>query len=127
MDATERFRVLAAAALMDGSVGSQELDVLLRAAQEFGVIKATAEQILDETRRSKGKGLEARIPSDPKQRATLFRSLVDVVAADGQIDGKELKLVQRLGPSFGLDELEVEDLLRGAAEAARSKRKTKRM
>lgn len=125
MDATERFRVLATAAMMDGSVGSQELDVLLRAAQELGVIKATAEQILDETRRSKSKDLSGRLPSDKKQRATLFRSLVDVVAADGQIEGNELKLVQRLGPSFGLNELEVEDLLRGAAEAARARKARK--
>ncbi|MCO5170236.1 MAG: TerB family tellurite resistance protein [Planctomycetes bacterium] len=123
MEATERFQILAAAALMDGSVGSQELEILLKAAQEMGVIKATAEQILDETQRSKGKGLTARIPSDPRQRATLFRSLVDVVAADGVIDGKELLLVQRLGPSFGLNELEVEDLLRGAASARRAQRK----
>lgn len=126
MDATDRFRVLAAAALMDGSIGSQELEVLLKAAQEFGVIKATAEQILDEIRASQGKGLEAQIPSDPRQRATLFRSLVDVVAADGQIDDKELQLVQRLGPSFGLNELEVEDLLRGAAAAARGRGKTRK-
>jgi uncharacterized tellurite resistance protein B-like protein len=116
MDATDRFGVLAAAAL-DGSVGPEEREILLKAARELGVIPKMAEQILAETK--KGGDLAARIPADPKQRTTLFRSLVDVIAADGQVDKKELALFHRLGPAFGINELEVEDLLRSAAAAKR--------
>jgi uncharacterized tellurite resistance protein B-like protein len=124
MDATDRFKVLAAAAVMDGSVGAAEKEILLKAAREMGVIDTMARQILDEAK--KGGKMSAKIPGDPKQRATLFRSLVDVVAADGEIDKKELALFQRLGPSFGLNELEVEDLLRSAAEAKKDSQRLKK-
>jgi tellurite resistance protein len=121
MNATERFKVLAAAALMDGGIGPEEQDTLVKCAKELGLAPKAAEDIISETReKKKSGGLSARIPRDPKERATMFRSLVDVVAADGQIDAKELKLFLKLGPSFGLNELEVEDLLRAAAEAKRA-------
>lgn len=124
MDATDRFRVLAAAAVMDGTVGAEEKQILLKAAKEMGVIEKMALQILGEAKQ--GGKMSAKIPGDAKQRSTLFRSLVDVVAADGQIDKKELALFQRLGPSFGLNELEVEDLLRSAAEAKRDSQRLKK-
>lgn len=121
MKATDRFKILAAAALMDGTIGPEEQATLVKCARELGVSDVDAEEIIDDTReQKKSGGLSAKIPRDPKERATMFRSLVDVVAADGQIDKKELKLFLRLGPSFGLNELEVEDLLRAAAEAKRA-------
>lgn len=121
MNATDRFKILAAAALTDGGIGPEEQDTLVKCAGELGLSASAAEGIIAETReQQRSGGLSAKIPSDRKERATMFRSLVDVVAADGQIDAKELKLFQRLGPSFGLNELEVEDLLRAAAEAKRA-------
>jgi uncharacterized tellurite resistance protein B-like protein len=118
MDSTERFKVLAAAALMDGTVGAQEHATLLKAARELGLSAGAAQAILEETKRAGD--LAARIPSDPRERATLFRALVDVVSADGVIEKNELSLVTRLGPAFGLKDLEVEDLLRAAVDAKKN-------
>jgi uncharacterized membrane protein YebE (DUF533 family) len=121
MEANDRFRVLAAAALMDGSIGPQEKELLDKAAVELRLDKRTADGIVAEVK--KNGDLTASVPTDPRNRAIMFRSLVDIVAADGKIDAREMALLQRLGPSFGLNELEVEDLLRAAAEATRSRTK----
>jgi tellurite resistance protein len=111
----KRFRVLVAAALSDGSIGPDERPVLDAAAKELGVGAADVERIITEMQ-EQGTA-EGAIPSDPGERAKVFRALVDLVAADGEVDANELKFFTKIAPSFNLDALQVEDILRAAAEA----------
>ena len=44
----------------------------------------------------------ANLPEDAAARGKLFEAMVEVVAADGTIDPRELALFERLAPRFGL-------------------------
>ncbi|MCA8922757.1 MAG: TerB family tellurite resistance protein [Planctomycetes bacterium] len=109
----KRFRLLAAAALSDGTLDPNELATLRKAASEFGVAADEVDGILEEIRTNPG-SVKVSVPADATKRAELFRSLIDVVAADGKIDAKEQALLMRIGPFFDLNEIEVEDILRSA-------------
>lgn len=124
MTPLDRFRLIAAASLTDGKLGHRERQILDKAARELKLEETTAEETIDIIR--EGGDVTAQIPSDPRERSTLFRQLVDIVAADGVIEPSELALFKRLGPSFRLQELEVEDLLRSAADGARATAKLKK-
>jgi uncharacterized tellurite resistance protein B-like protein len=117
----DRFRVLCAASMVDGALGDRERAILISAATELGVDKTTYDQVIADVKRLGAKSVT--VPEDRAERQTLFRLLVDVVAADGQIEPAELAMFKRIGPAFKIHELEVEDLLRSAADAARAKRK----
>ncbi len=108
----ERFKVLVAAALIDGKLDAEEKPLLFKAAEELGVPKDQVPAIVKEV--AKGGAVKASIPKDPKERATLFRSLVDLVAADGTIDAREMTFFKKIAPRFGLEELELEDILRAS-------------
>ena len=117
MSAIDRFRFLAAAALVDGKLDAEEKPVLLKAAREMGVPENQIETVLRDVAR--GGDFTASVPKDPGERAQLFRSMVDVVAADGTIDPKEQQFFRKLSKAFQLNELEVEDILRAASDAKR--------
>ncbi len=108
----EHFKVIVAAALIDGKLDAHEKPLLFKAAQELGVPKAEVEAIVKEV--AKGGKVKGAIPKDPTERAQLFRSLVDLVAADGTIAAKELAFFNKIAPQFGLDELQLEDILRAS-------------
>lgn len=118
MAAVDQYRFLVAAALADGSVDPSERPILTRAARELGLSQAQAEQVEQEVRQ--GGDVKVAIPADAAERARLFRSLVDLAAADGKVDRKELALFSKVASRFGLDALQVEDILRAAADARRS-------
>ena len=109
----DHFKVLVAAALADGSLDDSERPLLLDAAASFGVAAGDVDRIIEEGR---GGGLKGKIPSDPAARSKLFMALLKVVAADGDISKGEEKLFLRLSSSFGLNELEAEDLLRASVK-----------
>ncbi|MEZ6188011.1 MAG: TerB family tellurite resistance protein [Planctomycetota bacterium] len=109
----KRFRLLAAAALSDGTLDPSELTALRKAAGDFGVADDEVDGILEEIRQNPA-AVKVSVPADATKRAELFRSLIDVVAADGKIDAKEQALLVRIGPFFDLNPLEVEDILRSS-------------
>jgi hypothetical protein len=119
----DRFRVLCAASMVDGTLGERERKILISAAAELGLDKTTYDQVIVDVKRRGAPSVT--IPEDRAERQTLFRLLVDVVAADGLIEPAELEMFKRIGPSFKIHELEVEDLLRSAADAAKAKSKGK--
>lgn len=108
----EHFKVIVAAALIDGKLDAQEKPLLFKAAGELGIPEAEVQAIVKEV--AKGGKVKGAIPKDAKARAQLFRSLVDVVAADGTIAAKELAFFNKIAPQFGLGELELEDILRAS-------------
>jgi len=119
MSDVERFRFLASAALSDGTIAPEERSVLVEAAKEMGVPEGEIDQILVEVGEGKG---AAAIPNDPGERAKLFRSTVDLIAADGVIEAHEEAFLERVAPHFGLHEIEVEDILRSVIAAKKGKR-----
>ena len=96
----DSFRFLAAAALADGALDEAEKPVLLRAAAHFGLTRESAGAVVREL--MAGGPSAARLPDDLAARGRLFESMLDVVAADGKIDARELELFERLAPRFGL-------------------------
>lgn len=117
----DRFRFMAGVAVVDGKLDAAETAVLLKAAQELGVALDQAKAVLRELQ--DGAKASLKVPKDPAERAKLFRQLVDLVAADGEVDASELAFFQKIAPKFHLNELEVEDLLRGASIAAKERGK----
>lgn len=108
----DTFRFLVAAALVDKDFDPQEKKLLLSAAHEYGIKRDQAEAVFEEVKQ--GGSVKGNIPTDPGQRAKLFRQLVDLVAADGRIDEGEMGFFRKLAPHFNLNELELEDILRAA-------------
>jgi len=106
------FRLLVRAALADGELGVEEAPVLFVAAKEFGIPEESVEAILEEVKGQKQ--LKITLPKDRVARTKLFSALVSVIVADGVIHERELRLIQKVAPQFGLNELEAEDLLRAA-------------
>ncbi|MGE0713787.1 MAG: hypothetical protein AB7N76_37290 [Planctomycetota bacterium] len=109
----DHFRILAAAAMADGKLGDAERPVLFKAAGDLGVPAKEVEGILAEFSSGASKA-EAVIPTVPAERARVFRALVDLIVADGEVDAQEQALFVRVAPKFGLHEIEAEDLLRAA-------------
>ena len=110
----DHFRFLAAAALVDGNLDKAEKLVLLKAAAEMDVSPEDANATLKKV--AEGGDVSGSIPEDPGARSKLFRSLVDIVAADGEVDDSEMAFFKRLAPHFKLHEIEVEDILRAATK-----------
>jgi uncharacterized tellurite resistance protein B-like protein len=110
----ERFRILASAALVDGSLATPERAVLSRAALEMGVPEGDIDLILSEVAQGGGKG---GIPKDAGERSKLFRSLVDLFVADGKVTKEEETFFFRIAPKFGLDEQQADMVLRSALES----------
>lgn len=96
----DSFRFLVAAALADGQLDEAEKPVLLQAAAHFGLSREQAGAVVREIQGG-GPSL-AWLPADAAQRGRLFETMVEVVAADGRIDPRELQLFESLAPRFGL-------------------------
>lgn len=109
----EHFKVIVAAALADGTIDDTERKILYETASSFGVGVGLVDTLIDE---AKAGGLSGKIPKDAGERANLFRTLLDMVAADGEISKGEEKLFIRLSGNFGLNEFEAEDLLRASVK-----------
>lgn len=110
----DRFKLMVGVALIDGKLDESEKPVLFRAAKELGIAKEDAVAHIREV--AAGGKLKVDVPNDPTERAKMFRALVDLVAADGRLDAKELAFFQKLAGKFKLSELELEDILRAATE-----------
>ena len=76
--------MLTGLALVDG-LAPEEEKVLLRAAAGLGLGKAEAKEILHAMLKGE-RAPNVQPPDDPNERDELFRSLIDVVAADGQVE-----------------------------------------
>jgi len=114
MSVVDRFKLMVGVALIDGRLDEEEKPLLFRAAKELGISSADAKAHIREV--AQGGKLKVDVPADPGERAKMFRSLVDLVAADGRLDAKELAFFNKLAGKFRLNELELEEILRAATE-----------
>ncbi|MBL4849665.1 MAG: TerB family tellurite resistance protein [Planctomycetes bacterium] len=96
----DSFRFLVVAALADGQLDDAEKPVLLQAAAHFGLSRQQAGEVVREIMAG-GPSL-AKLPEDTAARGQVFEKMVEIVAADGSIDPREMVLFERLAPHFGL-------------------------
>lgn len=105
----DSFRFLVAAALADGQLDDAEKPVLLQAAAHFGISREQAGALVREI--AAGGSRVASLPEDTAARGKVFEKMVEVVAADGNIDRRELLLFERLAPKFGLTAAQASETL----------------
>ena len=117
----KNFRLLAAAAWADGTVGDEELSVLLDLARDQEISPDDARRLIAESEKDGGRDYTADLPPGEVDRAFLFILLVRVVAADGVLDPKEAAFLKKLGPAFGYKEAEVEMVAEVACQDARER------
>ncbi len=118
MDAEDRFRLLAGLALVDARLARREQRVLLRAAHGLGLERERASEILRDLQEG-GRVSNLTPPSEPREREQLFRSMIDLVIADGEVTPQEHQCLTSLGPSFGLQPPQVSRLLQVALAEGR--------
>jgi tellurite resistance protein len=112
MNAQQRFRLAAAAALVDGKVAPEEKDALVRLAREIGLSLDDATRILKDVAATGKAPLHA--PEDRDERAGLYRALVRICAADGRVGIRETAFLKRIGPAFGFGHDKVDEMISAA-------------
>jgi uncharacterized tellurite resistance protein B-like protein len=118
------YRILAAAAVINGEVPASEQVLLDRAATQLGLEPEEAEEILEQVRTGH-KISKKDVPEDPKARRELLCHMIRLIGADGDVDADELRMLRKVAPLFELSEFEMEDLARSEAEEIRRKNKKK--
>lgn len=114
MEPRDRFRLLAALALVDGHLDPAEQNVLLRSGDGMGLSRQECMGLLDEMRQG-GRLERLAPPADPAERQALFEDLLRVANADGTVAPQELKTLRTLAPSFGVAPEQIPALLARAA------------
>jgi serine/threonine protein kinase/uncharacterized tellurite resistance protein B-like protein len=109
MDSELHFRILATVALADGTLGEGERAVLVRCSQWLGMGRSRAGTILTEVQAGQV-ALAAPLASD-SDRLKIFRNVLNVVLADGQVTDAEAECLRRLAQSFAIPATEARRLL----------------
>jgi uncharacterized tellurite resistance protein B-like protein len=117
MQPVDRFKLLAAIALADRQLDPAESAMLERAAAGLGLKREAAGQILREL--AQGAQLTGlKPPADQGERSKLFRELLEMVLADGQVTDEEQGWLKSLAPAFGVNAWDVPSLLESVAALA---------
>ena len=114
MQPLDRFKLLAAVALADRQLDPAESALLERAAAGLGLSREKAGEIVRQLA-SGGQLSGLQPPSTPGERSKLFRELIDLVLADGQVSEAEQGWLKSLAPTFGVNAWDVPSLLENAA------------
>lgn len=100
MEAGDLFRILAAAAAVDGSpVHPSERALLLKYASGMGITPEEASRLIEEAPRQGAADLP--VPDDPAEQAWLRTELLDVMRVDGAIRPEEREFLDALLPQLG--------------------------
>ncbi|MDC3379170.1 DUF4178 domain-containing protein [Planctomycetota bacterium] len=102
MNPRDKFRLMAAMALVDSDMGADEQAVLLRAADGLGLSRGDALEQIDFLMGG-GRITNLTPPTDSGERRELFKGLIDVVTADGNVAPQELNVLQNMAQQFGLN------------------------
>jgi uncharacterized tellurite resistance protein B-like protein len=101
------YRVMSNVAACDGSVAASERDVLDAARARFGISPEDAQAL--EAEGAAGEGME--IGEEKSERDTLISCMIEVVMADGRVDGAERKRLVSVAKQIGLTFQELQDQL----------------
>ncbi len=121
MGLKDQFRLLAAAACIDGRIQTEERTFLLDYARSLGVARTAAEAVLGDV--AKGGRVEVVGSLDPDESRKTFEKLVGMVAADHKITQAEADFLKRVGPSFGVKAAEVQGYIAGTIAEIKEKRR----
>lgn len=114
MQPLDRFKLLAAVALADRQLDPAETALLERAAAGLGLSREKAGEVVREL--AGGAVLSGlQPPNTPRERSKLFRELIDMVLADGEVTQAEQAWLKSLAPAFGVNAWDVPSLLENAA------------
>ncbi len=104
------FNVLVMLARVDGKIDDNELKLLTKIARRLSLTSEQVEEIISHPDR-----YPITPPISKEERYERFLSLVEMVVADGAIDDKEMKLIDKYGVSMGLDDEEIKKLFEKAS------------
>ena len=96
--------------LMDGKVTDEEKDFIKTLRIRLGI---EADEFNDLVREVRADPKRLSIPRD-QQGEEMLRLLIDAAEADGDISGRELGAIRKIGQFLGLDQSRVEQMLPGA-------------
>jgi len=114
MQPLDRFKLLAAVALADRKLDPAEAALLERAAAGLGLSREKAGEVVREL--AQGAALSGlQPPQDRAGRSAMFRQLLDMVLADGEVKPEERRWLESLAPAFGVNAWDVPSLLENAA------------
>jgi uncharacterized tellurite resistance protein B-like protein len=122
MTPPEKFRLLSGVALVDGSLGPKEQEVLLRAGNQLGLDQDQAREIVQELMQGASIGSTAA-PTSARERRELFDLLVGVAVADGEVSPQEMGVLQHLARSFSLKPGDIPGMLQRALAQSGGARK----
>lgn len=110
MHPERRFKLLAAVALSDGELNTDEEAFLYRLAERLGLARGMAHAIMASLLQAESdSGLQPALP--PTGSLDLFQDLLDLVHADGAVGEIERRLILHLAPAFGVSRAEALELL----------------
>lgn len=98
MDPESHFSILVAAACVDGCIQEEERTLLRDCAERLGIDTPAANRILARVLQNRTVPLPEMLEHEKEE---LFRSLLEVVLADGLIYGNERSYVERVGRHLG--------------------------
>jgi len=104
------FRTLSEAAWADERLAPEEERLLCEYAKGMGLTPPEASRILGTVKGAPP--LPPHIPLDPLEAEWFCSNLVDVACADGSIDVREHAFLNRILGRFGIEEKEVDEMIR---------------
>lgn len=100
------FNNMIAIAYVDGDISAQELEFLMRKADEYQVSITDLEALI-----SDASNLKVVIPTHISQRIHYLDECIDMIKCDGIIHPKELQLCTEICEQFGFDEKYLQEML----------------
>jgi len=101
-------------ALSDGSFDKEELDVILKIAEEKGISEDEFKEFITDPT-----NVTMEIPEDFLPKIKLLYDFTRVILADGKIDDDEKKLFMRLCSNYNFDSEESEELFEWLIDLAK--------
>lgn len=116
--ALRAFRVLAAAAAVDGKMSQPEMQLLVRKAKEMRLQPSDVQQILSDAREGR---LPVALPQDPRDFNERLNEIIEVVCADGRLETTERGLLLRFASRMMLSETDLMARVRPQLQAAQER------
>lgn len=109
-----QFRVIATAAVMDGKLDDEEVELLLTFADRLNVARGEAKGLIDEL--IDDDELEVETPESIDEREKLVIELIEAVVDDKVVSEAERKILQRVAKAFAIPEAQINGLVAIALE-----------
>lgn len=106
--ARRRWHNMLVAAMADSKLSPEENAYLEEARKELGLTTADAQQVVQDYKAKRG-GIE--LSGTREERTNLLRDIIRATLADGRLDDRERRLLDRVAKHIGLSAAELESLI----------------